>query len=108
MYKKGTIVLIPFPFTDLSGSKVRPALILYSATKSIDIVVVFITSQIKNLTQFEVPIKPTPSNGLKVPSIIVCNKIASLDAKIVLGKLGFSDSNIVESVNCELRKVFAL
>jgi len=30
---KGTVVLVPFPFTDLSGQKVRPALGLYNAKK---------------------------------------------------------------------------
>ena len=26
--KKGTVILIPFPFTDLTGSKIRPAVVL--------------------------------------------------------------------------------
>mgnify|MGYP003344528084 CR=1 FL=1 len=39
---KGDIVLIPFPFTDLTGSKLRPALIL--ATTEHDVTVAFITT----------------------------------------------------------------
>jgi hypothetical protein len=42
---KGDIVLIPFPFTDLTGLKNRPALILFESESSV--VVAFITSQLK-------------------------------------------------------------
>ena len=39
---KGDIILITFPFTDLSGSKLRPAIILASTT--LDFTVCFITT----------------------------------------------------------------
>jgi mRNA interferase MazF len=41
---KGTTVLIPFPYTDLSGSKLRPALII--AETQLDVTVAFITTQL--------------------------------------------------------------
>ncbi|WP_144060554.1 hypothetical protein [Archaeoglobus sulfaticallidus] len=41
---KGKIVSIPFPFTDLSALKFRPALVLYESNK--DVVVAFISSKI--------------------------------------------------------------
>jgi mRNA interferase MazF len=41
---KGKIVLIPFPFTDLTSTKLRPALVLYEGEK--DVVVAFISSRI--------------------------------------------------------------
>jgi len=43
--KKGDIILIPFPFTDLSGNKKRPAIVL--ASGNLDIVVAFVSAQIK-------------------------------------------------------------
>jgi mRNA interferase MazF len=40
---KGDIVLITLPFTDLSGSKLRPAVVL--AGTGLDLTVCFITTQ---------------------------------------------------------------
>ncbi|MEM3464070.1 MAG: type II toxin-antitoxin system PemK/MazF family toxin, partial [Candidatus Bathyarchaeia archaeon] len=41
---KGKIVLIPFPFTDLTRTKLRPALVLFEGEK--DVIVAFISSRI--------------------------------------------------------------
>jgi mRNA interferase MazF len=59
---KGDIVLIPFPFTDLSGIKNRPALIL--ADGEDDITESFITSQLKWQEDFDLRIAPSDTNGL--------------------------------------------
>jgi mRNA interferase MazF len=40
---KGVIVLITFPFTDMSGSKLRPAVVLVDT--SLDLTACFITTQ---------------------------------------------------------------
>ena len=108
MYTKGDIVLIPFPFTDLSGAKVRPAVVISSYKKSQDIVVVFITSQIKQAGQYCVRVEPNEYNGLKIISAIVCDKIATLDKKIVVGKIGTCTPDILAGCDCELRKLFKL
>ncbi len=38
---KGKIVAIPFPFTNLNGAKVRPALVIYEGHE--DVIVAFIS-----------------------------------------------------------------
>lgn len=108
MYKKGTIVLVPFPFTNLSGNKVRPAIIISDGKVGDDIVVVFITSQEKMKGSNLVTIKPSEENGLKVMSKIVCAKIATLDAKVVLGELGVVSDTLLTAVDVQLRKVLGL
>lgn len=42
--QKGDSVLIPFPFTDLTGSKKRPAFILIA--ENLDVTVSFISTQL--------------------------------------------------------------
>ncbi len=65
---KGDIVLIPFPFTDLAGSKNRPALVLVSG--GTDIILAFISTQIKWIEDTDILLKPDNENGLKRESII--------------------------------------
>ncbi|MBP9842882.1 MAG: type II toxin-antitoxin system PemK/MazF family toxin [Candidatus Pacebacteria bacterium] len=108
MYKKGTVILVPFPFTDLSGNKVRPAVIVSEKKIGSDVVVVFITSQTKQKEKHLVIIKPEEGNGLKVLSKVVCSKIATLDAKIVLGELGTVSGSVLSQIDQELRKVLGL
>jgi mRNA interferase MazF len=43
---KGKIVLVPFPFTDLTAAKLRPALVIYESEK--DVVMAFISSKISS------------------------------------------------------------
>ena len=44
--KRGTVVLTPFPFTDLSGQKVRPALVVSRSDRpDPDVLLAFITSK---------------------------------------------------------------
>lgn len=108
MYKKGDIVLIPFPFSDLSGNKVRPALVISQGKVGEDIIVAFITSQKKLKSTHLVSLKPSPENGLKVESGIVCSKLATLEAKIVLGELGRLSKQDLARIDGEVRAVLGL
>lgn len=111
MYKKGTIVLIPFPFTDLSASKVRPAVIVSSALAGRDAIVAFISSKkAKRLQKTDVAVKSCGKTfamtGLKTDSIIKVGKIATLDKKIILGKLGKIDSATEKELNRKIKILF--
>jgi mRNA interferase MazF len=106
MYKKGAVILVPFPFTDLSGNKVRPAVIISKNKIGGDVIVVFITSQIKSKEKHLVEVKPDEGNGLKIVSKIVCSKAATLDAKIVLGELGVVSKATQNQIDKELKAIF--
>ena len=108
MYKRGAIVLVPFPFTDLSGNKVRPAVIVSNGKIGDDVVVLFITSQAKMKGQYLIAVVPDGRTGLKAKSSIVCSKLATLETKIILGELGCISSETQRTIDKELRKVLGL
>jgi mRNA interferase MazF len=104
--KKGDIVLIPFPFTNLVGFKKRPAVIIYN--DGIDIIVVFITTKLKWSEKTDVLLEPGNENRLKKTSLIRTNKLATLDIELVIGKLGELSSSSLDELNIKLKKVLGL
>jgi mRNA interferase MazF len=103
---KGDIVLIPFPFTDLSGLKNRPALILISGES--DITVSFITTQLKWQENYDVKIEPSAKNRLKKTSLIRLSKLATIDKDLVIGKLGDLLTTELTTIDKNLIEIFKL
>jgi len=104
---KGDIVLVPFPFTDLSGTKNRPAVILIDSPK--DVTVSFITSQLKWEEQYDLLLLPSHGNGLKRESVLkLSKKIATLDKEILIGRLGTLSSQELSQLNKKLVQLFQL
>ena len=109
MPRRGAIILVPFPFTDLSDAKVRPALVVFASSKGEDMIVVFISSKKEpRLEPFDIAVSPTKQNGLKTQSVIRSAKIATLEKKIAIGELGMLEKVTMKQVGGALRKVFDL
>lgn len=104
--QKGDIVLIPFPFTDLSGNKLRPAVVLIQSLS--DLTVCFITTQIQWREPTDVMLSPTSTNGIKKPSLIRLGKIATLDKALALGKIGSLDKQELSELNSKLKELLQL
>jgi mRNA interferase MazF len=84
----GSIVLTRFPFIDLTGDKRRPALVVSRDNhRRTDLVVCFITS-VPRTGPDMAAIAPMPGTGLKVPSVVRFDKLATLDGAVITGKLG--------------------
>lgn len=94
----GDVLLVPFPFTDQSASKRRPAVVVsslaYNATRP-DIMIMAITSQLRASAAFgEVWLAEWQEAGLLKPSAIK-PVIATLESHLPirrLGKLGQADT----------------
>ena len=106
---KGAIVLIPFPFTDLSGTKVRPCLVLSDMKNAEDCIVACISSvRPKRLNEFDLLVRASKANGLKMDSIIKIAKIATLQKKIILGEIGSLESSYMRTINAKLKRLLQI
>lgn len=104
MYQKGDVVLIPFPFTDLTAVKTRPAVVVSIEgfeKETGDITVAMITS-VAHETAFDSEVKDWKKANLLAPSW-VRTKIATLDPGLVRyqpGKLTSTDLAEVDKKIC--------
>jgi mRNA interferase MazF len=103
---KGDIVLITFPFTDLTGSKLRPAVVL--AETSLDLTVCFITTQIQWQESTDILLIPNPTNRLRKQSLLRTSKIATLDRLLAKGLLGKLSDTEFADLNSKLKLLFQL
>ncbi len=97
---KGDVIVLPFPFTDLSSAKRRPALILSGITGD-DYIMLQITSKNVNDT-YAIPLAEADlvSGSLHLDSNIRPNKIFTLDRKIILYRIGhLSDEKLSECMD---------
>jgi mRNA interferase MazF len=89
-YKKGDIVIIKFPFTDLSNAKKRPALVISNeiVNQTGDYLMVQITSKEKT-DLLSLPIAKTDftvNKELPLKSFIRLHKIFLLNESLIIGK----------------------
>jgi mRNA interferase MazF len=111
-FKRGDIVLIHFPFTDLSSTKQRPALVVSSNTlnaSSDDVLVVAITSQIPAKLapeEYLISSGDLVSCGLPKPSIIRLPKLAALHRRLVIKRIGTMPESSLIKILAQIRQLF--
>jgi mRNA interferase MazF len=111
-YKQGDIVIVKFPFTDLTGFKQRPAIIVSNSkvNRSGDFIVAMITTQtitgnfgtlISN-ADVNVDFKP-PHYSMSV----YCKKIAVLDQSVIIKKISeISNTNKLTEIITLIKSIF--
>ena len=108
---KAKIVLVHFPFTDLSGSKLRPALVIHEGEQ--DVIVAFISSKIPPSLQESDLLIPTDhpsflSTGLKISSVIKFDKIATLSKILLEGEIGEIQAGLAHECNEIMHHLFRI
>jgi mRNA interferase MazF len=99
MPERGDLLLVPFPFTDLSATKRRPVLALTAADTYGDFIALPITSRPQ--TEHAVPISAADlvHGTLPAASWIRTNRVVTLNTRLVVKTLArISDKAVVDAV----------
>jgi len=104
------VVLLPYPFSNFGGMKVRPALVVsneYFNKKSADCIMVPLTTVIKD-EPYSVIIDNNDMNSgeLVKQSRIRADKIFCVEKNLVTMKIGIIKDKTFEKVKAEIFKIF--
>ena len=105
----GQVVLVRFPFSDLSSKKVRPALMIGLAEFG-DVILCQITSQSYG-SRLAIPLKSSSdfnTGSIAIDSFIRPDKIVTLDQKLILQVLGDLNAHKLDEVKAVLQAVLRL
>ncbi|MEH1931499.1 type II toxin-antitoxin system PemK/MazF family toxin [Nostoc sp.] len=104
-YSKNDIILVQYPFSDLSSSKVRPAVVVSAPHVSQDILITPLTSKTGVLLEGEFVLSEWSAAGLNVATAVkrgLYTVHKSLVVKVI-GKLANADAELLEqSLRCWL------
>ena len=111
VFRRGDVVLVAFPFTDLTTTKMRPALVVSSDVfnqENPDVIVVAITSRIPKRSSGKHNLLSSHDQklaGLPKPSLIKLGKIVTLDKRLIRRKLGRIPDPTLAFLTFELHKL---
>ncbi|MDT4898263.1 MAG: mRNA interferase MazF [Acidobacteriota bacterium] len=95
---KGAVVLVPFPFSDLSQSKLRPAVILADAGKN-DLILCQITSNPYSDTRaIEIINDSFDSGSLRVTSYARPSKLFTANRSLLVAQVGILNDKIFKQI----------
>ena len=97
---KSDVVLLPIPFSDLSSSKVRPAIVIGHGSTGGDLFLVPITSRLKN---GDFTLSGWQSCGLNVPSAVK-GQLATVESQLVLKIVGRLSAEDTATLDGKLRE----
>ena len=113
-FTAGSVVLVPFPFDDLSTTKVRPAVCLTNEIQPYGhVVVAFITSQVStNPSRTDLAILDSDQDfqitGLKASSTVRLHRLMTVSRSIIKRELGHISSVHQSEIRHRLQDLFEI
>ena len=114
--QRGDIVLVPFPFTDLTRQKARPAVVVSSMrfnAASADVILVAISSKLPATpNDMELIVQRSSAGfqatGLRVSSVIRPTKLVTLQQSLIYTVLGKLASPVIDELDVRLARAMGL
>ena len=107
-FEFGDVILVPFPFTDQTTSKKRPAVVVSSSDYQLhrsDLILIAVTSQSRSSPFYgELVIHEWEKAGLVKPSVIK-PVVATLHTRLVLGTRGKLHGADLDALKTLLREI---
>ena len=110
----GDVVLVPFPFADLKGQKMRPAVVVSADPQGPELIVAFITTNLTNrsprgaeaeLLRSDAEFRATGLNG---DSLLRLDKLVTLSRGVITRRLGTTGPATHTKIDAALRRTFGL
>jgi mRNA interferase MazF len=110
---RGDVVLTRFPFTDLTGASLRPAVVVSQGQIGQDVVLAAISSVVRGaLAPTDYTVEVTHPEfaftGLRVTSVLRIHKSAAVEPSVIVRRLGYLGPQLQAEVDRLLRMVLRL
>lgn len=111
---QGEVILVPFPFADLTGKKLRPAVIVSVDPQGPELIIAFITSVLTNRSPRGAEVEllrgdPEFSvSGLKTDSLVRLDKLVTVSRAVISRRLGAVGSATKAKLLASLGLAFGL
>jgi mRNA interferase MazF len=106
-YSKNEVILVRYPFSNLSGAKVRPAVVVNDSHISQDVIIVPLTSKVSTLMAGEFVLADWKAAGLNVPSALK-RGIYTVHQSLVMKSIGKLSDVDAGSLGSSLRNWLGL
>jgi mRNA interferase MazF len=103
-FSRGDILLVPVVFSDGSGHKNRPVVVVYDSDDA-DLLVAPVTSQIARSSR-DLPVANWQRAGLRLPSVVRLEKLATVEKSTVTRRMGQLAPDDWERMKAVLKELF--
>ena len=101
-FRRGDLLLVPFPFTDLSATKRRPVLTLTGPDGYGDFVGLPVTSRPHHTDVVAISMKDLTSGSLPAPSLIRTDRVITLNVSLVVRSVASLAEAVVQAAARQL------
>jgi mRNA interferase MazF len=112
---RGDVVLIDFPYSDRSGSKVRPALVVQNDTlnhRIDDTILAAISRSTHRISDTQLLVDITTADGqltgLRQASVIQCENLLTFDQQFIIASIGRLPPSLIKQVDDCLKAALQL